>query len=79
MRMLWYTENVQKFMQELQSVRLKYALLNNYSIMLPFCVSQLGAKNENHKKELWISITGKIIYELSYNFSCVLILATLIL
>ena len=51
MGMLKYTENVQKFMQELESAWLKYALLNTYSIMLPFCVSQLGAKKENHKKE----------------------------
>ena len=51
MQMLCYTEKVQKFMQELRCVRLKYALLNTYSIMLPFCVSQLGAKKENHKKE----------------------------
>ena len=51
MQMLCYTEKVQKFMQELRCVRLKYALLNTYSIMLPFCVSQLGAKKENNKKE----------------------------
>ena len=51
MQMLCYTEKDQKFMQELRCVRLKYALLNTYLIMLPFCVSQLGAKTENHKKE----------------------------